>query len=87
MKTSVKQVQQTKRKLGTITVDDVQFILARQVIPHPLLYTEFLKLIIDLEYKNKVCPLPITLLQHYTVKIGEKVAIRHTNSLKSAKAL
>ena len=48
-----------------MTLNEIQFIMANAIRLHPLLYAEFIKMVIELERKGSVCALPITTLQHY----------------------
>lgn len=80
-------ISRKNRRLETVSVDTVQFILARGVKLHPLLYKDFLDMIMELEFKDRVCPLPITHLQHFNNRIAEKLGKNHPNSLKMFKIL
>jgi hypothetical protein len=61
-----------RRKPKQISIDDIQFYVARCVDLHPLLYNQFLEEIINLENKNKICAMPITILEHYHIRLANK---------------
>jgi len=63
----------TKRGIKQISIDDIQFYAARSTELHPLLYNQFLDEIIKLENKNKLCALPITILEHYHMHLAQKI--------------
>lgn len=55
-----------------VSLDDIQFYAARSAELHPLLYNQFLDEIIKLENKNKLCALPITIFEHYHLRLAQK---------------
>jgi len=56
-----------------LTVDEIQFYLARGVEMHPLLYRALIEKIYDMGRSNKVCPIPLTILERYYFNKMKKV--------------
>lgn len=57
------------QKLNAIvTLDDVQFYLAKGAYVHPALYMEFIARLNNPQCSSKVCPMPVTKLQNFSFK-------------------
>jgi hypothetical protein len=61
------------RLYSHLSIDEIQFYLARGVEMHPLLYRALLEKIYDLGRAHKVCPTPQTILERYYFSKMKKV--------------
>jgi hypothetical protein len=48
-----------------LSIDEIQFYLAKGAWMHPLLYSAFLEKIYEKGRLDLVCPVPITILERY----------------------
>lgn len=57
-----------RRKHLHIDPDRISFYLAHDVRVLPHVYKEYIDILAEMEYKDKVCLVPLTILQRYTYK-------------------
>ena len=55
-------------KLAEITLNEIQFYVSRQVDLHPALHASFLKQLVELQRKEKVCLTPRAIFEQYEQK-------------------
>ena len=62
------------RNTRDVSVNDIQGYLIKGAHVHPLLYTEFLECLQNLEYKSKICLTPHTRMELYSKRVATKIA-------------
>lgn len=55
-------------KLVEISINEIQFYVARNVELHPIVYSSFLQQLNDLAHKNSVSLLPSTILENAEIR-------------------
>ena len=55
-------------KLAEISLNEIQFYVSMQVDLHPDLHASFLKQLVELQHKEKVCLTPRAIFERYEQK-------------------
>jgi len=55
-------------KLAEITLNEIQFYVSRQVDLHPVVYASFLKQLVELQHKEKLCLTPRAIFEQHQRK-------------------
>lgn len=62
------------RNTKNVSVNDIQGYLTKGAKVHPLLYSIFLKLLVELEYGRKLCLIPQTRMEIYSKRVATNIA-------------
>ena len=62
------------RNTKNVSVNDIQGYLTKGAKVHPLLYSAFLKLLVELEYGRKLCLIPQTRMEIYSKRVATNIA-------------
>jgi hypothetical protein len=60
-------------QLKKLKTDNIQLLVSRGAIMHPVLQAEFIKRLAQLEHIKMFCPLPSIILQRYADELKLKV--------------
>ena len=56
------------KRLRKVSANEIQFYITRGAKLHPILYVEFMEMLTYLERREKICLMPSTILQRYSMK-------------------
>ncbi len=62
------------RNTKNVSVNDIQGYLTKGAQVHPLLYSVFLELLVELEYDRKLCLTPQTRMEFYSKRVAANIA-------------